>query len=42
MGWLLFGELLGPVQTAGMAVVLGGVVLSQWASRPKIQPAVGA
>jgi len=34
MGWLLFGELLGPVQTAGMAVVLGGVVLSQWASRP--------
>ena len=40
MGWLLFGELLGPVQTAGMAVVLGGVVLSQWASRPKIQPAV--
>lgn len=35
MGWLLFGELLGPVQAAGMAVVLGGVVLAQWASRPK-------
>jgi drug/metabolite transporter (DMT)-like permease len=34
MGWILFGELLGPLQTAGMAVVLGGVVLSQWASRP--------
>lgn len=34
MGWLLFGELLGPVQTAGMAVTLAGVVLSQWAARP--------
>jgi len=34
MGWILFGELLGPVQTAGMAVVLGAVVLAQWASRP--------
>ena len=33
MGWVLFGELLGPVQAAGMAVVLGGVVLAQWASR---------
>ncbi|MFI4963973.1 MAG: DMT family transporter, partial [Caulobacterales bacterium] len=33
MGWVLFGELLGPVQTAGMAIVLGGVVLAQWASR---------
>lgn len=35
MGWLLFGEVLGPVQAAGMAVTLGGVVLAQWASRPK-------
>lgn len=34
MGWILFGELLGPVQAAGMAVVLSGVVLAQWASRP--------
>ena len=35
MGWVLFGELLGPVQAAGMAVTLTGVVLAQWASRPR-------
>jgi drug/metabolite transporter (DMT)-like permease len=34
VGWLLFGEALGPLQTAGAAVALGGVVLAQWASRP--------
>jgi drug/metabolite transporter (DMT)-like permease len=33
-GWILFGEALGPLQTAGAAVALGGVVLAQWASRP--------
>jgi drug/metabolite transporter (DMT)-like permease len=38
-GWLLFGEALGPVQTAGAAVALGGVVLAQWASRPSRGPA---
>jgi drug/metabolite transporter (DMT)-like permease len=32
-GWILFGEALGPLQTAGAAVALGGVVLAQWASR---------
>jgi len=36
MGWVLFGELLGPVQAAGMAVVLSGVVLAQWASRAPV------
>ncbi len=33
-GWVLFDEALGPLQTAGAAVALGGVVLAQWASRP--------
>ncbi|MCW2556702.1 MAG: formate hydrogenlyase subunit 3/multisubunit Na+/H+ antiporter, MnhD subunit [Mycobacterium sp.] len=32
-GWILFGEALGPLQTAGAAVALSGVVLAQWASR---------
>jgi drug/metabolite transporter (DMT)-like permease len=35
MGFVLFGEILGPVQAVGMAVTLGGVVLAQWASRPR-------
>ncbi|WP_372783170.1 DMT family transporter [Phenylobacterium sp.] len=39
LGWLLFAEALGPLQAAGAAVALGGVVLAQWASRPKAQPA---
>jgi drug/metabolite transporter (DMT)-like permease len=34
-GWLLFGEGLGPLQAAGAVVALAGVVLAQWASRPK-------
>ena len=34
-GFLLFGEALGPLQTAGAVIALGGVVLAQWASRPK-------
>ena len=35
LGWLLFGEALGPVQTLGAAAALSGVVLAQWAARPK-------
>jgi drug/metabolite transporter (DMT)-like permease len=38
LGWLLFGEALGPVQAAGAAVALAGVVLAQWASRPARSP----
>ena len=34
-GWLLFGEALGPLQAAGAVVALAGVVLAQWATRPK-------
>jgi drug/metabolite transporter (DMT)-like permease len=34
-GFLLFGEALGPLQTLGAGVALSGVVLAQWASRPK-------
>lgn len=35
LGWLLFHEILGPLQALGAAVALAGVVLAQWASRPK-------
>ena len=35
MGWVLFGEALGPLQTVGALVALAGVVLAQWASRPR-------
>ena len=34
LGWLLFRETIGPLQAAGAAVALAGVVLAQWASRP--------
>jgi drug/metabolite transporter (DMT)-like permease len=34
-GFALFGEALGPLQAAGAAVALTGVVLAQWAARPK-------
>ncbi|HZZ67115.1 MAG TPA: EamA family transporter [Phenylobacterium sp.] len=34
-GFVLFGEALGPLQTAGAVVALSGVVLAQWASRPR-------
>jgi len=34
-GWLLFSEALGPWQALGGAVALAGVVLAQWAARPK-------
>ena len=36
-GWVLFGEALGPLQTVGALVALAGVVLAQWASRPRAQ-----
>jgi drug/metabolite transporter (DMT)-like permease len=35
LGWLVFGEALGPVQALGAAVALLGVVLAQWASRTR-------
>jgi drug/metabolite transporter (DMT)-like permease len=35
LGWVLFHEPIGPLQALGAAVTLGGVVLAQWASRPK-------
>jgi drug/metabolite transporter (DMT)-like permease len=35
LGWILFAEAVGPMQALGGAVALGGVVLAQWASRPK-------
>ncbi len=35
LGWILFSEALGPIQGAGAAVALAGVVLAQMASRPK-------
>jgi len=37
-GWLLFGEALGPLQVAGAAVALSGVVLAQWAARTRATP----
>jgi drug/metabolite transporter (DMT)-like permease len=42
LGWVLFGEALGPLQAAGAATALAGVVLAQWASRPRPQPAGAA
>jgi drug/metabolite transporter (DMT)-like permease len=39
LGWLLFHEAIGPLQAAGAAVALAGVVLAQWASRAKPAPA---
>jgi drug/metabolite transporter (DMT)-like permease len=35
LGWVLFAEAIGPLQALGAAVTLAGVVLAQWASRPK-------
>jgi drug/metabolite transporter (DMT)-like permease len=35
LGYLLFAELIGPLQALGAAVTLGGVILAQWASRAK-------
>lgn len=33
LGWALFAENIGPLQAAGAAVALAGVVLAQWVSR---------
>jgi drug/metabolite transporter (DMT)-like permease len=38
LGWALFAEALGPWQALGGAVALTGVVLAQWASRPRTPP----
>jgi drug/metabolite transporter (DMT)-like permease len=35
LGWLIFGEAVGPTQALGAGVALAGVVLAQWASRPR-------
>ncbi|WP_293677362.1 DMT family transporter [uncultured Phenylobacterium sp.] len=35
LGWILFVEPLGPLQALGAVVTLAGVVLAQWASRPR-------
>jgi drug/metabolite transporter (DMT)-like permease len=35
LGWILFAEAIGPLQGLGAGVTLAGVVLAQWASRPK-------
>ena len=35
LGYVLFAEALGPMQAMGAAVALAGVVLAQWATRPK-------
>ena len=41
LGWMIFGEAVGPAQGVGAAVALAGVVLAQWASRPKVAPPQG-
>ena len=35
LGWVLFFEPIGRLQAAGAAITLLGVILAQWASRPK-------
>ena len=35
LGWALFAEAIGPLQALGAVVTLVGVVLAQWASRPR-------
>lgn len=42
LGYVLFGEAIGPVQALGAAVALAGVVLAQWASRPRPAARVSA
>jgi drug/metabolite transporter (DMT)-like permease len=41
LGYVLFAEAIGPMQAIGAAVALAGVVLAQWASRPRRAPATG-
>ena len=38
LGWVLFAEVLGPVQALGAGVALAGVVLAQWVTRPRAEP----
>lgn len=42
LGWVIFGEAIGPLQALGAAVALAGVVLAQWASRQGQEAPVGA
>ena len=35
LGWILFNEMFGAWQAFGGGLALGGVVLAQWASRPR-------
>lgn len=42
LGYILFGEAIGPMQATGAAIALGGVVLAQWASRTKTVEAQSA
>ncbi|THD77526.1 MAG: EamA/RhaT family transporter [Phenylobacterium sp.] len=35
LGYVLFAEAIGPMQALGAGVALAGVVLAQWASRPR-------
>lgn len=37
LGWMLFAEAVSPLQAAGAALTLAGVVLAQWAQRPAAQ-----
>lgn len=37
LGWSLFSETPGPLQALGALIALGGVVLAQWASRPRTE-----
>lgn len=38
LGWLLFAEAMGPWQALGAAIALAGIVLAQWAARPRTAP----
>jgi drug/metabolite transporter (DMT)-like permease len=40
LAWILFAEAIAPLQGIGAAIALAGVVLAQWASRPKAPPPV--
>jgi drug/metabolite transporter (DMT)-like permease len=32
LGWLIFGEILSPVQAMGGALVMAAIVLAQWSN----------
>jgi len=40
LGWLLLGEAIGPVQVAGGAIVLAGIVLASRSAAPSSAPAL--